>query len=147
MAHAARPPTLPPVDILLIEENLADARLFREALKAGDLAGQVAVLETECDVRAFVQHVHASSPLLTVLDSGVPGMSVEEMMETLRMQPGCANVPVIFLSSLDEQKEHWRGVRCGAMGFVHTPLDFQRYCDTIHAMMRSGVAQTASLNS
>ena len=146
MAHAACPPALPPVDILLIEDNPADVRLFREALKAGNISGQLSILENASAVVAFVQH-EPVSPQLIVLDGEVPGMSVEELIESLRTLPGFANIPVLLFSSLDEREGQWRSALYGAMGFVHKPGDLQSYFDAILTMVRSGVEQRASLTS
>ena len=136
MAHAASPSSLAPVESLLIEDNPADVRLFREALKGLGIPSQVSVLEKSSDVVAFVQQEVASTPQIIVLDSGVPGMSADEIMGSFRTQPAYEKIPVILFSSFDENEGQRRCAQYGAAAYVQKAGDLQTSLDAILAMVR-----------
>jgi hypothetical protein len=40
-------------------------------------------------------------------------------------------VPVVILTSSDEEKDRLRSYRCGANSFVQKPLDFSEFAETV----------------
>src|SRR5262245_24386774 len=97
-----------PIELLLIEDNLADVLLFREALKACAFSCHISVLQKRNDVEVFVRQERDAAqvlrPQLIVLDSGLPDMEPEEILTALRSLPACENIPTIVFSSRDERK-------------------------------------------
>jgi two-component system response regulator len=135
------------VDILLIEDNPADVLLFREALKAGAIAGEVTVLRDGNEVAAFLRPERAAArtpPQLIVVDLGVPGMALEELMAALRCLPAYQPIPVLVFSAFPEREGHERSAQCGATAFVPKPGELEAYLTAVQTMVQRWGRQDGS---
>ncbi|HZF09395.1 MAG TPA: SpoIIE family protein phosphatase [Thermoanaerobaculia bacterium] len=64
-----------------------------------------------------------SRPDLVLLDVVMPGKNGYEVCAELKADPETADIPVIFLSSLDEAADKIRGLSAGAADYVAKPFD------------------------
>ena len=65
----------------------------------------------------------ALSPDVILLDVMMPGMDGFEVCRRLRASPAVAEVPVIFVTALDDRDARLRGIEAGADDFVTKPYD------------------------
>jgi len=92
-----------PIDILLVEDNPADARLAQEALR--DTGGPHALHHVQRGDEALTYlrraggHEAASRPDLILLDLNLPGMGGHDVLAALKSDPELRRIPVIVLSS------------------------------------------------
>ncbi|MFD2176994.1 response regulator [Veronia pacifica] len=83
-------------------------------------------------------------PDIILLDVIMPGMNGYELCQALKQDPDTRDIPVVFVSSLDENQSEIDGLRCGAVEFLHKPvspelvrsriqniLERNRYSDTM----------------
>jgi len=143
------PPPLPhkEVTILLIEDNPADVRLFREALKEIPIRSQVTVLKNSREIAAFVAQggsaAAAPRPQLILLDYCLPNLEAAATLALFRSLPGYDQIPVVLLSGLPESEGHQRSAALGTTAFVQQPLKLQPYFDAVMAIVyRWGSQQT-----
>ena len=64
-------------------------------------------------------------PDLVLLDVIMPGMNGFEVCEQLKTDDELKTIPVIFLSALNEDKEHREGLALGAIDFIDKPFDIE----------------------
>ncbi|HPD41882.1 MAG TPA: response regulator [Anaerolineae bacterium] len=84
-------------DILIADDTPANLRLLSNMLS--DQGYKVrAVINGQMALTA----VHAAPPDLILLDIRMPGMSGYEVCEALKADPSTQDIPVIFISALDE---------------------------------------------
>ncbi len=62
-------------------------------------------------------------PDLILLDVVMPGMDGYEVCERLKSQPETADIPIIFVTALDEEKDETRGFLLGAVDFIVKPVN------------------------
>ena len=62
-------------------------------------------------------------PDLILMDAVMPGMDGYETCQRFRENPATADLPVIFLSGLDEPADQTRGLALGALDFIHKPFN------------------------
>jgi sigma-B regulation protein RsbU (phosphoserine phosphatase) len=101
------------VDDLAVNRQLLRAALSRagfDCLLAGD--GPAALLAARED-----------KPDLVLLDVLMPGMDGYQVCAQLKADPATADIPVIFLSSLDEAADKVKGLAAGAADYVAKPFD------------------------
>jgi two-component system, chemotaxis family, response regulator Rcp1 len=97
-----------PHHILLVEDSAADIGLVREALNEHKVnCSLTAVTDGEQAVK-FMDEVDAggeSCPDLIILDLNLPRKPGREVLKRIKMSEKCESVPIIILSSSDNQRD------------------------------------------
>lgn len=97
------------VNILLIEDNPADVRLFRRALEHGAAPHKLAVLEDGEEASEYLlrrgNHSSAPVPDLIVLDLNLPRKNGLEILKEIRSDANLRRTPVIILTSSARQSD------------------------------------------
>ena len=75
----------------------------------------------------------ATPPDLILLDINMPGMNGYEVCERLKSHPSTMEIPVIFLSALDDTMDKVKAFAAGGVDYVTKPFHFEE----IHARMRA----------
>ena len=65
-------------------------------------------------------------PDVIVLDILMPGMDGFEVCEKLKSKEKTADIPVVMLTCLTDEKSKEKGAQVGAHGFISKPFDFTR---------------------
>lgn len=115
-----------------------------------DDAGQHLLLESQLKLGGFtVHHAYGGQEALTIaghqqvdliiLDINMPGMDGFQTLEKLRRQPALADIPVIFLSSLDRQYLKVKGLEGGADDYLTKPFDTAELTARVKAVLRRAV--------
>ncbi len=72
--------------------------------------------------RALALATAADPPDLILLDVMMPGMDGYEVCSRLKAQPATARIPVLFVSSRDEEEDEARGLSMGAIDYIVKPI-------------------------
>jgi phosphoserine phosphatase RsbU/P len=102
--------------ILLVDDVRANLEVLVEGLK-GDYKLSLA-MNGELALRS----AERTPPDLVLLDIQMPGIDGYEVCRRLRSMPETAEVPIIFLSSLEEVQDKARGFELGANDYVTKPF-------------------------
>lgn len=70
-------------------------------------------------------------PTVVLLDIGLPRLSGLEVLTRLRQEPRTALLPVVILTSSDEERDRLKSYEKGANSFVRKPLDFGEFVETV----------------
>ena len=124
--------------VLLIEDNPDDARLAIAALRTNRVINEVVVArdgEEACDY-LFGQGSHAGRnaahcPELVLLDLKLPKIDGLDVLRRIRADDRIRYVPVVVLTSSDEEEDVVRGYQLGANSFIRKPIDFERFLDAV----------------
>ena len=117
--------------VLLVDDARANLDILVEGLRGEHrislaLNGQMAL-----DIAA------RSPPDLVLLDIMMPGMDGYEVCRRLRAMPETADVPIIFLSSLEDVQNKSRGFEAGANDYVTKPFDLLEVKARVRAQLKS----------
>jgi two-component system, response regulator len=66
-------------------------------------------------------------PSLVLLDLKLPRMDGFELLQKIRAEPALVDLPVVIVTSSDEDGDVTKGLRCGANSFVRKPIDFAAF--------------------
>lgn len=69
--------------------------------------------------------IHAAPPDLILLDIRMPGMDGYEVCATLKADPQTRDIPVIFISALDEIQDKVKAFTVGGVDYVTKPFQFE----------------------
>ncbi len=67
--------------------------------------------------------VKKSPPCLILLDILMPGMDGHEVLRRLKADEATRSIPVIFLTSLDDEKDEVKGIQMGAADYITKPFN------------------------
>jgi two-component system response regulator len=124
----------PTGQILLVEDNPDHAALVLRALKKHNVANDVALVidgEEALDY-LFATGSHADRdpeelPVLMVLDLKLPKIDGLEVLQRVRAEPRTRRLPVVILTSSDEESDIAGSYDRGANGVVRKPVQFDDF--------------------
>ena len=124
--------------VLLVEDNEADVRLTREALReAGDTVRLSSVADGEQALAYLRQeqgYADAPRPDLVLLDLNLPRKNGLEVLEEMRSDPRLAGLPVIMLTSSAAGTDVAACYARGANAYVVKPLELDAFMDLMGAI-------------
>ncbi|THF61377.1 response regulator [Pseudothauera rhizosphaerae] len=122
MSAAARP-------ILLVEDNPADLDLTRRAFERSHLANPLQVARDGQEALDFVPRWAAGDPLplVVLLDLKLPRVHGLEVLRRYREHPAGRTVPVVVLTTSDEDVDIDTAYRLGANSYILKPVDFDMF--------------------
>ncbi|PGF14642.1 response regulator [Natrinema sp. CBA1119] len=93
------------IEILLIEPNPGDERLFAETFEDAEIANIAHTVSNGDETLNFLQqqdgHANNSSPDLILLEPRLPGKSGLEVLSELNDDPVLCEIPVVVLTTSD----------------------------------------------
>ena len=119
------------LDVLLIEDDPRDARLFREAL--GDLSAwcQVTVAKNGAEALDMLFRRGKFSdyrmPDLIVLDLNLPILSGHEVLTALKANEELSIIPVIVLTTSQQPADIRKAYDLGAASYILKPHDLEQF--------------------
>ena len=102
--------------ILLVDDNPANLTVCKKNLK--DL---YEVFPAPSAEKMFEIMTHAV-PDLILLDVEMPGMNGYDAMRKLQQEDAYKEIPVIFLSAMDDAESEMEGLDLGAVDYIHKPF-------------------------
>lgn len=103
--------------ILIVDDSVANLQLLGETLEA-DYDVQFASSGAEA-----LRLLEGSLPDLFILDVMMDGMDGFELCERIQAMEQCRDIPVVFLTALDDEASESRGLALGAADFIHKPFN------------------------
>jgi CheY-like chemotaxis protein len=124
--------------ILLVEDTRQDELLILRALNKINLANGVDVVRDGQQALdylfregEFAGRGGTDLPTVVLLDVNLPRVSGLEVLERLRANPSTHLLPIVILTSSDEERDRLRSYETGANSFVRKPLDFAEFAETV----------------
>ncbi len=124
--------------ILLVEDNPQDEMLTLRALRRANLSNRIDVardgqqaLDYLFREGEFAGHDAPDLPAVVLLDIGLPRLSGLEVLERLRADARTRLLPVVILTSSDDERDRLRGYLGGANSFVRKPVDFAEFAEVV----------------
>jgi two-component system response regulator len=123
-----------PGKILLVEDNPDDAALTMRALKSHNITNEVVVARDGVEALAFLFGTAGSAgpaepPAVVLLDLNLPRVNGLEVLQRIRTDERTRLLPVVILTSSDEERDVMEGYRLGANSYVRKPVDFVAFTE------------------
>lgn len=127
--------------ILLVEDNPTDEALTLRALKKSNVANEVIVVRDgqEALDYLFAEGTHEgrdtnNMPSIIMLDLKLPKVDGLEVLKRLRSDERTKLLPVVVLTSSDEEKDMIQSYSLGANSYVQKPVDFIQFSDAVQQL-------------
>jgi len=126
------------VEILLVEDNPADVRLVREALKESKILNKLSVVEDGVEAMEFLRKKgkYASSirPDLILLDLNLPRKNGREVLAEVKSDDNLKRIPVVIMTVSDDEKDILLTYNSHANCYIKKPLDFDQFNQMVHSI-------------
>jgi CheY-like chemotaxis protein len=125
------------VEILLVEDNPTDAELAIRALRKKNLANNLVWVRDGAEALDFVfckgqyQGRTNGSPKLILLDLKLPKVDGIEVLRTLKADENTRTVPVVMLTSSQEERDIVESYALGVNSYIVKPVDFSKFLDMV----------------
>ena len=127
--------------ILLIEDNPDDEALTQRALEKNNIKNDVVVVHdgTEALDYLFGTGSYAGRdltvmPQVTLLDLKLPKVDGLEVLRRLRANELTRFLPIVILTSSNEEQDLINGYGLGANSYVRKPIDFGQFMDAVRQL-------------
>ena len=124
--------------ILLVEDNPNDAELTLLALQKNNVTNRVDVARDGAEALEylFATGVYANRdprdlPQLVLLDLRLPKLDGMEVLERIRANPRTRRLPVVILTSSNEETDLARCYDHGANSYIRKPVDFEHFIEAV----------------
>jgi chemotaxis family two-component system response regulator Rcp1 len=125
-----------PVRVLLIEDNVGDARLTREALREVDTSIELHVVKDGVEAIEYLKSPGPPRPVrpdFILLDLNLPKMNGFEVLAQIKADRELKRIPTVVLSTSDAESDVERSYRLYANSYVNKP----RRWDEFERLVRS----------
>lgn len=127
--------------ILLVEDNPDDETLTRMALRDNRLLNEIVVAHDGVEALDYLfgRGAHAgrdlsNMPQVVLLDLKLPKLDGLDVLRALRGDERTKLLPVVILTSSNEEKDLLAGYRLGANSYVRKPVDFQQFTEAVRQL-------------
>ena len=122
--------------ILLVEDNADDEELTIRALKKNHIGNKVFVVRDGAEALDFLfcEGTYAGRdpnemPQVTLLDLKLPKVDGLEVLRRLRADERTRILPIVILTSSNEEQDVIEGYQMGANSYVRKPVDFSEFLE------------------
>jgi two-component system, response regulator len=125
------------IEILLVEDNPDDAEMTMRALKKRHLANGIEWVKDggEAIDYMFRRGAYASrangNPKIILLDMKMPKTDGIDVLKALKADPNTRGVPVVMLTSSNEENDIVRSYDLGVNSYIVKPVDFDKFVDEV----------------
>ena len=105
-------------EVLIVEDTLSSLTLLSDLI-----AGAGYHIRQAQDGEMALLSIKNRCPDLILLDVRMPAMDGYEVCRRLKMDPNTRNIPVIFLSALQDKDARLQGLKLGAVDFIVKPYE------------------------
>jgi two-component system response regulator len=127
--------------ILLIEDNPDDEALTVRALKKNNLLNELKVLRDGAEALDFLFCRGAyqdrdpdDHPQLILLDLKLPKIDGLEVLRAIRDDKVLRLLPVVVLTTSNEEKDIVTSYELGANSYIRKPVDFQQFVEAVRQL-------------
>jgi two-component system response regulator len=126
------------VEILLVEDNPGDVRLTQEGFAHARMHNRLWVAPDGETAGRMLRHEHPHEDVphfdLVLLDLNLPGTQGLDVLREIRADEQLRHLPVVVLSSSDDERDIAASYDLHANCFVTKPIELDEYVDAVQAI-------------
>lgn len=129
------------VEILLVEDNQDDLDLTLLALRKARLANHIQPLRDGAEALdflfcrgAFSGRVNSAMPKFILLDLKLPKVDGLEVLRAIKADPRTRLIPVVMLTSSQEQCDILESYKLGVNSYIVKPVDFAQFSAAVEQL-------------
>jgi two-component system response regulator len=127
--------------ILLVEDNPSDVKLTKRALEQNQITNELIVAEDGAEALdyLFATGRYAGRdirdlPAVVLLDLKLPKIEGLEVLQRIRANEITRLMPVVILTSSDQEVDMIASYNLGANSYIRKPVDFKQFTDAVRTL-------------
>ncbi|MDX9978659.1 MAG: response regulator [Lentisphaeria bacterium] len=125
-------------DILLVEDNPNDIELTRRALARHQIANELVVAHDGVEALEYLFGKEGEPlrrlPAVVLLDLKLPRVDGLEVLREIRASDRTRFLPVVILTTSNEERDIVDGYALGANSYICKPVDFEQFSEAIRQL-------------
>jgi len=129
------------VEILLVEDNPDDLEMTVFALKKANLANPIQILRDGEEALDFIfcrgpysARKFSHQPKVILLDLKLPKVDGLEVLRAIKADPRTQLIPVVMLTSSQEQCDILESYKLGVNSYIVKPVDFGQFAEAVQKL-------------
>jgi len=122
----------------VVEANPDDVALTIRALKKNHLLNNLIVARDGAEASDLLYGTESSPPIplpeLILLDINLPKINGLELLEKIRSNERTSLLPVVVLTTSDEDRDRIESYRLGANSFISKPVEFEEFSKAVNQL-------------
>ena len=127
-----------PIEILLVEDNAADVRLTKEALREGKVHNRLTVARDGVEalevLRRAGKYADAARPDLILLDLNLPRKDGREVLAEIKADDDLRRIPVVVLTTSSAELDIVKSYDLHANCYITKPVDLDKFVDVVRTI-------------
>ena len=123
------------IEILLVEDSPSDANLTIREFSKAKIANNLHWVEDGETAMNYLRHqgefTDAPRPDLILLDLNLPGMDGREVLEEVKSDTDLKRIPVVILTTSNDDKDVLRSYNLNANCYVTKPIDIEQFINVV----------------
>ncbi len=130
------------VKIILVEDDPGHARLIEKNLRRSNVGKEIIVMYEGQQAMQFLFHQDESAglqkqaPLIVLLDLNLQGIDGYQILQKIKSSPRTCHIPVIILTTTDDQHEARRCYDLGCNAYITKPIDYEQFSAIIGKLVQ-----------
>ncbi|MGA3281271.1 MAG: response regulator [Smithella sp.] len=127
--------------ILLVEDNPSDIMLTKRALDQNKITNKLVVAENGREALDYLLGAGKYAgrdvrelPAVVLLDLKLPLIDGLEVLKEIRSNEFTRLLPVVILTSSDQEKDIIDSYKLGANSYIRKPVDFHQFADAVRTL-------------
>lgn len=126
------------INILLVEDNPADVRLTREALKECKMLNKLSVVTDGAEAMEFIRQEgkYADEPIpdLILLDLNLPKKDGREVLAEIKQDRNLKMIPVVILTTSKGEKDILASYNNYANCYITKPVELEQFVTVVKSI-------------
>ncbi len=119
------------IDILLVEDNIGDIELTKEAFSAAGMPDQLQIVRDGQEALDFlyqrVEYKGVVRPQLILMDLNMPRKNGLEVLAIIKEDDDLKDIPVMILTSSEAQRDIINSYKLHANSYIVKPADLSQF--------------------
>ena len=124
--------------VLVVDDNADHAELATMSLAQHRLVRRIVCVGDGVEAHEYLFRCGTyecrpenEGPSLVLLDLKLPRMNGFELLQRIRAEAAFVNLPVVIVTSSDEEDDMAKAMRCGANSFVRKPINYAAFANCL----------------
>ena len=126
------------INILLVEDNPADARLIDEVFKDTNVKNKLHVVKDGVEAMDFLNKMNeysdAPQPDIILLDLNLPRKDGREVLKEVKKNEDLKSIPIVILTTSSAKEDVIKTYNNHANCYITKPVDFDQFLMVINAI-------------
>ena len=118
-------------EVLLVEDNPADARLTQEALRESKMLNHLHHVKDGIEALQFLRredpYHDAPTPDVMLLDLNLPRKDGRQVLSEMKQDPKLCLIPVVVLTTSEAERDILRSYELHANCYITKPVDLEKF--------------------